>query len=341
MTNPLMTMLTRPVMRRRNARKLALGSRTGVYEARFVDIGGIPQWITIRGRDRRNPVLLFLHGGPGSPYTPFNSWLLEWEQHFTIVQWDQRGAGRTFMRNGTAGCGRISLDQLASDGIELAEFLRMHLEVQKLVLLGSSVGSVIGVLCIHRRPDLFSAYVGANQNGPNSLPVKYALTKQAALKTKNKKGLALLDRMGNDPSYWTIEQSGALDRLAVKESSGVPNLIYDLMLPALLWDPEYSLREIGAIRKGMDFSTKELFRELMAIDIDVLGHRIDLPFFIFQGDGDILTPSATARAYFDSISAPHKAFVTIPGGHLVEFANPARFLQGLLQVVLPNIDCDR
>ena len=85
MANPLLTMLIRPAMRRRNARKLALGSRTGLYEARFVDIGGIPQWITIREQDRRNPVLLFLHGGPGSPYTPFNSWLLEWEQHFTIA----------------------------------------------------------------------------------------------------------------------------------------------------------------------------------------------------------------------------------------------------------------
>jgi pimeloyl-ACP methyl ester carboxylesterase len=341
MANPLLTMLIRPAMRRRNARKLALGSRTGIYEARFVDIGGTPQWITIRGRDRRSPVLLFVHGGPGSPYTPFNSWLLEWEQHFTLVQWDQRGGGRTFMRNGTEGCGRINLDQLASDGVELAEFLRTYLEVQKLVLLGSSVGSLTGAICVRRRPDLFSAYVGANQSGPSSQPVKFALTKQAALKTKNRKGLTLLDRMDADHSSWTIEQYRALDRLAVKESPGVPNIIYDLMLPALLWNPEYSLREIRAIQKGMDFSIRELFRELMAVDVNTLGHRFDLPFFIFQGDGDILTPSVTARAYFDSISAPHKAFVTIPGGHLVEFANPARFLQGLLRVVLPRVDRER
>src|SRR5262249_21835762 len=83
-----------------NALALAIDPKTGVEEAMFVTLGGVPQWIQIRGEDRGNPVLLFVHGGPGSPVSPVSSLLRPWEKYFTVVMWDQRDAGKTFVRNG-------------------------------------------------------------------------------------------------------------------------------------------------------------------------------------------------------------------------------------------------
>src|SRR5712692_10627032 len=107
-------------LRARNARDYAVATPNGIDEARYVEVGGIQQWITIRGEDRNNPVLLFLHGGPGDAtnpwgYAAFRSWL----KYFTVVQWDQRGAGRTFGRNGAASASTITIERMVQDGVEL------------------------------------------------------------------------------------------------------------------------------------------------------------------------------------------------------------------------------
>jgi len=113
---------TMTFLRNRNAKDYAVTSPDGIDEARYVLLGGVEQWITIRGEDRHNPVLLFLHGGPGDAINPwayagFRSWL----KAFTVVHWDQRGAGRTFGRNGLPVAGTITIERMTQDGIELAE----------------------------------------------------------------------------------------------------------------------------------------------------------------------------------------------------------------------------
>ena len=134
-------------LRAKNARDYAITAPNGIDEGRFVEVGGIEQWITIRGEDRNNPVVLFLHGGPGDATNPwgyiaFRSWL----KQFTVVQWDQRGAGRTFGKNADASPETITVARLVQDGIELAESLRKSLRKDKIVLVGHSWGSILGVL---------------------------------------------------------------------------------------------------------------------------------------------------------------------------------------------------
>lgn len=340
--NPLLAMTLRPIMRRRNAKKLAMIAPRGIRTEQFVTLGGIEQWITIRGQDGDNPILLIVHGGPGSPYTPFNSWLVEWEQYFTIVQWEQRGAGKTFKRNGAEGCGRLSVERLVQDGIDLAEYVLKRLGKPKLILLGSSIGSIIGVVMAKQRPDLFSAYVGAEQNGmqqhgcPEARERTYEMTKAALAKANDTRGLGLLEAMGSDRTRWTRHQFETMNKLAVKVSSGVPNMVYDLMLPALMFDPSLTMSDIRTIQSGMDVSMEQLFEELKSFDLARYGYDFAVPFFIFQGEGDILTPVDSARAYFDHLQAPHKEFVLIKhAGHLAEFANPAQFLQELRDRVRP------
>ena len=103
-----------------NAVKFSIFSPPGISEAQFVKIGGIEQWIQIRGDDVSNPVSLVLHGGPGSSYIPATPLFVSWGPSFTIVQWDQRGTARTFAHNGAANNGEMSVDRMAKDGIEVA-----------------------------------------------------------------------------------------------------------------------------------------------------------------------------------------------------------------------------
>lgn len=132
------------VIRSRNSKQFALSSASGIDEARFITIGGIEQWVTIRGQDRDNPVLLFLHGGPGDVTNPWSFALFApWEQHFTVVQWDQRGAGRTLRRNGESVASTMTIARITQDGIELAEYLRKYLGKEKIIVVGHSFGTIL------------------------------------------------------------------------------------------------------------------------------------------------------------------------------------------------------
>ena len=336
MANPFLAMFQRPILRRRNARRLVIESPGGINDERFLDINGSQQWVTIRGQDRANPVLLILHGGPGSSYIPFTPWLTDWEKHFTIVQWDQPGAGKTFQRNGRADPMGLSLTRLAADGIELTGQVRGLLGSPPVILLGSSVGSLVGLQMVQQRPDLFRAYIGVNQNSPGSGPVTYQLTGQAARQQGDRKALRLLQDIGPEPSRWSIAQHQRLMKLAIRVTTGVPDMVHDLMLPALMFSPHYTMTDIMDYQRALTYTNRQLYAELRSYDQREPRGELAIPVFFFQGERDIITPVSTARAYLQHIRAPHAQFVTIPrAGHLAEFANPARVLHELLSRVRP------
>ncbi len=150
--------------RERNARDYAITAPNGIDEGRYVPLGGIEQWITIRGEDRKNPVLLFLHGGPGDATNPWSYAVFRtWFKSFTVVQWDQRGTGRTLGKSGPSIASTITIERMRDDGIELAEMLRSTLQKDKILLVGHSWGSTLGAFMAKARPDLFSAFVGTGQ----------------------------------------------------------------------------------------------------------------------------------------------------------------------------------
>jgi pimeloyl-ACP methyl ester carboxylesterase len=310
----------------------------GIAESYYASIGGIDQWITIRGENRANPILLFVHGGPGSTYTIFNPLLRSWEQNYTIVQWDQRGTGKTLSRNGEAGCGTLTFDRLAEDGIELARHIARKLGHDKVVLVGSSAGSLTGLLMAKRRPDLFHAYVGTDQNAPDPEHLAHRIALDAMRAARMAKGVSLLERIGPDRSRLTIDDFNALTRTLVKIPQPVPSMITDLILPAMLASPDHSFRDMGDMFKGMKFSLEQLFKELTAFDFGKVGTTFELPFFIVQGDSDLITPTATAETFFRAIRAPHKQFALIRGaGHLACFSRPEQFLAELNERVRPLV----
>ena len=138
-----------------------------VFEEKFILINGVNQWVTIKGESSKS-IILFLHGGPGSPISPYSYNLYkEWEKDFIIVQWDQRGTGKTFGLNAPKELtaeylklNPLTIEQMASDGIKLSEYLIKHLGKEKIILFGTSWGSALGVKMATKRPDLYYAYVG-------------------------------------------------------------------------------------------------------------------------------------------------------------------------------------
>ena len=138
-----------------------------LQEEAFVRIGGIDQWITIRGEDRANPVLLFVHGGPGDPQSSLPSLYKVYERDFTIVQWDQPGAGKTYGKNPTVA---PIPARVIADGIELTRYLEQHLGKRKLIVVGHSWGSLLANGMAQRAPDLYTALVGAVGTGEGHDP---------------------------------------------------------------------------------------------------------------------------------------------------------------------------
>jgi pimeloyl-ACP methyl ester carboxylesterase len=190
---------------------MRIASPGGIDERMYVGIGGIPQWITIRGQDRDSPVILVLHGGPGVPMAGLAPVFVPWEREFVVVQWDQPGAGRTRRAAQRIMDSDLTIERMARDGNELAEFLARHLGKDRITVLGWSWGSVLGMHMIKARPELFAAYVGTGQvvNTQEGEALAYANVLAKARQRRDGAAIEELERIG-PPPYASIAE--ILDR---------------------------------------------------------------------------------------------------------------------------------
>jgi pimeloyl-ACP methyl ester carboxylesterase len=325
----------------RNARALAINTARGIDVGVFARIGGIDQWVQIRGESLDNPVILVLHGGPGFSYVPFTGIFRPWEKHFTVVQWDQRGAGQTYGRNGKAGSGELTIDRMAQDGLEVAEFVRKRLDKDRIILVAHSWGTILGVKMIAERPDLFYAYVGTGQivDMPRNEDASYDLISERVRAAGDEKAIKALERIGRPPykdfDTWMIKGRLAVTH-APPSASGrnLPNVF-----AAALTTPGYSLKDAYTLFDAFGFSSESLFKELMSYDARRLGTKFNVPIFFLEGDSDIQAPAALAVEYFSSIEAPQKELVMLKGeGHTAVLTLPDVFLTELLTKVRPLAD---
>ena len=328
----------RKARQRRVAKALEINTPNRIVEQRFVRVGGIDQWIQIRGEDRDNPVLLVLHGGPGWPNAVFTLPLRPWEQHFTIVQWDHRGAGKTLRRNGKAGSGQMTFERRVADAVELIEFLREHLDKDKVIVLAESMGTLTGLPLVKRRPDPVHALVATDLyvNMAANEASKYQLTLERLRAAGNRKGVAALEAIGADPTSWDLAAWNTNMVWAFKTNLPTPNLDRKLLFPLALSSPIYTLRDLASLFVGFQSSTGQMFGELMGYDARRLGTRFKVPFFLFQGKTDVVTVTSLAEEYFLEVDAPTKGLALIPdAGHFAAFTQPDRFLAELLTQVRP------
>lgn len=307
-----------------------------IHEDTFVPIGGIQQWITIKGSDSANPVVLFLHGGPGDAMSPYADGLFAgWDKDFTLVQWDQRGAGRTYGKNGPSVEPTMTMARMTDDGIEVAEYLKRHLGKSKIILTGGSWGSILGITMVHARPDLFYAFISQAQvvNWWKDVSVSYARVLQMAEAAKDEKTVAALKSIGPPPwktafpqwrIYHNAKNSYEAKLATVPEASALIGTAYASAAERKLNSDADDFSAFHFFLGGREpkskaeFATLPFAGPLTEVDLPALGMEFKIPIYIVQGGADLTAPPELAKAYFDGIKAPHKQFFLVPGaGHQI------------------------
>jgi pimeloyl-ACP methyl ester carboxylesterase len=307
--------------------------RSPIDEAMYVPIGGLEQWVTIKGTDRSKPVVLVLHGGPGSAQSAIADSLYPgWERDFTLVHWDQRDAGRTFLKNGEAVEPTITVERMTDDGLEVAEFLREHLRKDKIILTGGSWGAVLGVRMAHARPDLFHAYVGLAQ--PTSwervVAASYARVREIAAAKGDGPALDALNAVGSPP-WDSVEQFQSFRAVLQPYQAELTTAAS----PRFALASEYAAEVQQNGERMRAFSLRYTWALLTTVDLTTLTD-FEVPIFLIHGEVDLTIPPQAARAYFETIRAPRKEFYLVPGtGHNPSAPEIEKLREVLLGEVLP------
>lgn len=299
---------------------LPAGVSERIDEEMFVKIGGIAQWITIKGEHRNNPIVLFLHGGPGDALSPTADAMFGgWDKDFTLVQWDQRGAGRTYGKTGPSIAPTLTIDRVVRDGIEVSEFLAHELHKQKIIIVGGSWGSILGIYLAHTRPDLFYAYIGTAQmvNWQKDLSASYARVLEMARASNDQQAITALTTVG-PPPWNSISKWPAYHKW---EQIFQAKLVTAPTAPMTISTEYASAQERAQYAAADDFNFGHfwgptLSGPLTKVDLPALGTKFEIPVFIIQGQEDLTAVPELAKAYFDTVRAPRKEFYLVPGtGH--------------------------
>jgi pimeloyl-ACP methyl ester carboxylesterase len=314
---------------------------SSISEKTFVTINGVKQGMFIRSADTAHPVLLFVHGGPGMPtYTLEQTYPTGLEKDFTIVWWEQRGAGLSY--NSDVPPETMTVQQMVDDTVAVTDYLRQRFGKDKIYLMGHSWGSFIGIQAAAQTPDRFHAYIGVGQL-TNQLESE-RLAYDYILKVSQEQGNAdMVRKLVAAPFKKTIPLPGpymalrdeAMHTLGVGTTRDMRSVISGMFVPT--WkNPEYTLLEKLNIWRGKwSASSKKLWNEVLKTDITTTVSKFEIPVYFFQGRYDYTTSYALAKAYLRQLQAPLKGFYTFEeSAHSPLFEEPERTRAILIKDVL-------
>jgi pimeloyl-ACP methyl ester carboxylesterase len=290
----------------------------GVAALDTVSLGGDEQWVLARGRSDANQVLLFLHGGPGTPLMYLaHAFQRELEESFVVVHWDQRGAGKSFRSDIPAGA--MTTTRLLTDARELAEQLRQRFGGRRILVVGHGWGGLLGMVLAQRHPELVRCYVGVGQVGSlrHVEEMQDRFIRAQAELLGERKALENMDRLGGTVrEKWLFRFGGEL-RDATSS--------WDLLRLGFK-APEYSPLDLLRISWGADFTRRTLRQDLFDGELADAVPAVTVPVYFFAGRYDQVVPPETSAAYFDRLRAPRKRWVWFEqSAHYPFLEEPARF----------------
>ena len=289
-------------------------------------MGGVDQYVLIRGENISNPVVLFLHGGPGMP-TMYLAHVFQrpLEKTFVVVQWDRRGAGKSY--NEHMPVATMNVEQEIADTRQVVQLLQGRFHKDKIYLVGFSYGSYLGMLVAQRYPELFHAYIGIGQEGcsvAEEREIQDNWIRHEALRANNTEALRQIEGQETlDREKWLFEFGGELHE---HKSWWV-----------FLWDgltaPEYTLRDIFKVKAGVSFTSHNLKYDAFTGSLMGAVPSVNVPVYFFTGRYDLTDPVECTQRYFAELKAPSKRMVWFEqSAHFPFFEEPQKFAEEMERV---------
>ena len=303
-------------------------------------LGGQEQYLIIRGTDTTKPVMLFLHGGPGSPETALMIALNPTiENDFVMVYWEQRGAGKSYSNNIPPET--MNLKQFISDAQEVSEYLIKRFGKEKIFIMGHSWGAFLGILTAYQHPDLYHAYFGVGQSCKQyeGEKVSFDWVKEQASLQNDKKGMRRLSKStfpsinaDSDEFIKFVMQ----ERKFVNKYGGAIHGETSMrsLLKFILKADEYSFKDKINYMRGNMFSITHLISTQIQTHLSQEIDSMQVPVYIFQGKYDYQCPTQTAKEFYDQLKAPNKDFFIFENSaHSPNIEEPKKFNAIVLEIV--------
>ncbi len=311
-------------------------------EKTFLEIGGIRQGMFIRSENLENPVILYLHGGPGTPELPMNlphEQPKRLEKYFTVCYWDQRGAGMSYRSDITPE--DAAVEHFVEDTREVTEYLRERFGQDKIILMGHSWGSYVGVKTIQNYPELYAAYIAigqvTDQKESERLAYDYMLAHATEIGDESAiRQLSKFDRQAVDFPAMDFVMSAARTPLMNRYHIGVtraPISTADIAMDILFSFGGYTVGEKMQYVAGMGFSGVNVFPQVLADNLFLSARSFEIPVYVMHGKWDYQVSQVLSEAWFDGIEAPEKGyFVFENSAHSPNAEEPERFVHIVRQI---------
>lgn len=303
-----------------------------------VTLGGSDQWITIRGKNRNNPVLLFLAGGPGgTQLAATRDQLKKLEDNFVIVNWEQPGAGKSI---NAVPLKSITPERYISDAHQLTQYLCQRFKQEKIYVLGESWGSALGIWLVQRYPELYHAFIGTGQMVAfaETEVRDYELALKMAREQRDTKLVEKLKKQGLPPYYgkdvvWKVSPYNQYLGDYMTKNPKIERPGYNTFSD--LAGPEYGLYDKVNFLLGLVTTFNHVYPQLYNVDLRKQAIKLDVPVYFIEGRHDINAPPALTEEYFNALKAPHKEFIWFEhSGHSPWINERDKFVDLMVNLVL-------
>ena len=309
-----------------------------IAELKKVELNGREEWISIRGKDRNNPVLLFLAGGPGgTQMAAVRCELSGLEEHFVVVNWDQPGSGKSYSADLTD---KITVGTYVKDGLALTDILRRRFKTEKIYLMGESWGSALGIFLADAAPEKYHAFIGTGQmiDFKETEIMDYEKAMELAKANGDEKIVKKLTANGMPPYYGkdtTWKSAVYLNYLSdyMTKDPEIVNGGYHTIRD--MFSSEYGILDSVNYFKGIVNTFNHVYPQLYGIDMRKKFTKLKIPVYFFQGRHDINAPASLVQQYYDLLDAPRKKIIWFEhSGHSPWMNESKSFINQTIQVFL-------
>lgn len=293
----------------------SIPTEDAIFELTSTEIGGMQQWLLIRGENKYNPILLWLHGGPGSAQMPIHhAYTKELEKEFVIVHWDQRGAGKSNTSEFREES--MTMNRFVEDTREVTEYLKNRFEREKIYLIGHSWGTLLGIHVVKEYPDNYEAFISVSQvvDPAKADSISWSWLQEKVRRSGSKDEINALDELGGPPFD---DHKRFVRFIQIVDSFGGG---MDAGFAQLLWKSlgasEYTLADYIRWFKGANRGSGPMWEETRDIDLFSSIDSVGIPVYFLTGVNDYNTPHQLVKEYYDYLKASQ-------GKYLVRFTNSA------------------